>query len=94
LIWLAWVVLTLIAWVAAVADVKGSYPDWDYEAGGILSLFIYGALLFAWSIWILWLLFGRGRRLYSWFRIGICFALFLSMVRLLFMAEVVKFLRL
>jgi hypothetical protein len=92
LIWLAWVALTFIALFLAGGQLRGLYPNWDEQAGRIFSLFICGALILAWSIWILWLLFGRRRQLYSWFRVGVCFALFLGIVRDFFMAEVVKLL--
>ena len=94
LIWLAWVALSLFAWVAGVVEVNGIYPDWDDRAGRIFGLFIHGALIFAWSIWILWLLIGRRRQLYSWFQVAVCFALFVTIVRDCFMAEVVKLLHL
>ena len=89
-----WVILSLIAWLAAAVDVKGMYPDWDEHAGEVFRRFIYGALIFAWSIWIVWLLFGQRRQLYSWFRVGVCLALFLGVVRDFFMAEVVRLLHL
>jgi len=90
----AWAVLSLIAWLAASVDVKGKYPDWDEHAGEVFCRFISGALIFAWSIWILWLSFGQRRQLYSWFRVGVCLALFLGVVRDFFMAEVVRLLHL
>jgi len=94
LIWLAWVALSWFVWVAGVVEVNGIYPDWDDHAGRIFGLFIHGALGFAWSIWIIWLLTGRRRQLYSWFRVGVCFALFLAIIRDMFMSEVVKLLHL
>ena len=92
LIWLAWVALSFIAFVLAGVQLRGLYPDWDEHAGRIFGWFICGALIFAWSIWVLWLLLGRRRQLYSWFRVGVCFALVLGIVRDFFMAEVVKLL--
>jgi len=89
---LLWIFLSLIAWVASAVEVMGVYPDWDEHAGQIFSRFICGSLIVAWSIWILWLLLGRRRQLYSWFRVGVCFALFLGIIRDFFMAEVVKLL--
>lgn len=94
LIWFCWAALTSIAWFASVVDVKGMYPDWDDRAGQIFSLFIRGILIVAWCVWIFWFLSGRSKKVYSWFRLGVCFALLLAIVRDFFMAVVVKLLHL
>ena len=94
LIWLGWFGMSLIAWLGSVVEVKGKYPDWDEDAGHLLGWFSDGALIIVWSIWLFWLSCGRSKQLYSWFRIGVCLALFLSIVRCFFMAEVVKLLHL
>jgi hypothetical protein len=82
-----WVFLSFIAGIAGVVDVKGIYPDWVEHASQIFSRFVCGSLIFAWSIWILWLLLGRRRQLYSWFRVVVCLALFLSIVRVVFICS-------
>ena len=92
LVWLAWVALSWFVWFAGVVEVNGLYPDWDDELGRIFGLFIHGALIVAWSVWILWLFFGHRRQLYSWFRIGVCFAFVLVIIRDMFMGEVIKLL--
>ena len=84
LVALFWVILSLIALLASAADVKGFYPDWVEHVGQIVSRFVYVSLIVAWSIWIIWFSFGRRRQLYSWFRIGVCIAFFLSVVRVVF----------
>jgi len=70
----------------------GLYPNWDGEAARIISWFIIGALILAWSIWFLSLRSEHNRRLYSWFKLGVCFAFGLGVVRLFLMGDVIKFL--
>jgi hypothetical protein len=94
LVWLAWVALSWFVWCAGVVEVNGLYPDWDEDLGRIFGLLIHGTLIFAWSFWVLWLLIGHRRRLYSWFQIGVCIALLLTIVRDCFMADVIKILHL
>jgi hypothetical protein len=91
LIGLAWVLLSWFIWVAGMVEVAGLYPYWDDDLGRIFGLFIHRTLIFAWSMWILWLLFGQRRRLYSWFRTGVCLAFVLAIIRDIFMAEVIRF---
>jgi hypothetical protein len=91
---LGWGILSLITLLASMIDVKGLYPDWDYESGRLFGLFIQAALIIAWSTWILWILFRRDKRLHAWFRLGMCLAFGLGMVRLFFMGEVIRLLTL
>jgi hypothetical protein len=83
-----------MAWFLSLLYLRGLYPNWDDDVAKKMGLFIQGALICAWSIFVIWLLSGRGSRLYSWFRVGVWFAFILGVVRVFFMREVIRILNL
>jgi hypothetical protein len=93
LMWLVWLILSLLAWRSTYLVTKGLYPDWDDAVGQKMAWIIRVALILSWSIWIISLL-AKNKRAHFWFVFGVCFAFCFCIVRLQFMREVIALLNL
>lgn len=89
---LTWVILSVIAWYSTLFVVKGLYPDWDEKVGWQMTLIIRGILIVSWGLWLISFSLKTNKQLYLWFKIGVCLAVFLGVVRLFFFREMVELL--
>ncbi len=85
--YLGWILVSVLIWQWALVEVNALYPDWDENRGKVLGLLIRSVLIFSWSLWLLSLLSDRFKKGRFCFKIGIGFALVLSIIRLVFYKE-------
>lgn len=88
--YLAWAIVSAIAWYSTLLVVKGLYPDWDEKVGWQTAKIIQAVIIVSWGLWLVALFLESKKRLNLWFKIGICFAVFLSIVRLFFFREMIE----
>jgi hypothetical protein len=50
LAYVAWIVLSLLAWFLSLVYLRGLYPYWEDDVGRKIGWFIKGTLVCAWSI--------------------------------------------
>lgn len=88
--YLAWGIISAIAWYSTLLVVKGLYPDWDERVGWQMAKIIQAVIIVSWGLWLVAFFLKSKMRLNLWFKIGICFAIFLSIVRLFFLREIIE----
>jgi hypothetical protein len=88
---LAWAIVSVIAWYSTLLIVKGFYPDWDEKIGGQIAVVIRGVLIVSWSLWLISFFLKTKIQLHLWFKIGVCIAVLLSVIRLFFFREMIEF---
>lgn len=84
---IVWVAATVIMLRWAFVEVDALYPEWNEARGVVLGRLIYGALIVAWICFFASLFAPSLKRLRFWFKIGICLAVLMCMVRNIFYRE-------
>jgi len=81
------VAATIIVLRWAFVEVDAIYPDWNEARGMELSWLICGTLVVAWSCFLVSLFSASLNRLRLWFKIGVCCAVLMLIVRNIFYKE-------
>jgi hypothetical protein len=79
--------ISVIAWSSPYVEVFGLYPDWDDATDALMAKCIRVIVIISWSGWFVSILSQRLRWVQFWFKAGLCSALFLFFVRLVFYKE-------
>ena len=85
--YILWVAATVIVLRWAFVEVNALYPDWNDARGMALSLLICGTLIVAWICFLASLFSASLKRLRLWFKIGVCCAVLMCIVRNIFYKE-------
>ena len=82
-----WVATTVIVLRWAFVEVEALYPDWDEARGMALSWLICGTLIVAWICFLVSLFSKSLGWLRMWFKIGVCCAVLMLIIRNIFYKE-------
>lgn len=94
LYFLIWLITSVVIWISSLLMLRGMYPDWDDTVGEQMGWVIRGVLIISWGFWFITLFVKSKKKLNVWFMIGVCVALFLSVVRLFFFREMIELMNL
>ena len=84
-----WMIVSIVAWLFSLVMLRGTYPDWDDAVASRISVAISGILMIIWILWLITIIFSKNnKKLNLWFKIGVCFAVLMSLVRLFFLRQV------
>ena len=85
--YILWVATTVIVLRWAFVEVAALYPDWNDARGMALSWLICGVLIVAWICFLVSLFSASLGWLRLWFKIGVCCAVLVIIVRNMFYKE-------
>lgn len=84
-----WMIVSIVAWLFSLVMLRGTYPDWDDAVASRITVAISVVLMIAWILRLFTIIFSKNnKKLNRLFKIGVCFALFMSLVRLFFLRQV------
>ena len=85
--YLGWISVSVVIWCWAFVEVNALYPDWNDKRGEMLGRLIRAVVILSWSLWLLSFSTRKLLKARFSFKIGICLALILSLIRLVFYKE-------